>query len=282
MRRRAGGGGARRAELLARSSGVSSPGAAAAWRSAPARSSSSARSGVRTSRWWSAVDQSRLRTSQAAISCWPKWVAACSAVSRGAAKGKVRLLRRRRGAGRRRGGPPCRRCPSAKGPFGWGRRVHGPIHVGVCSEQQRDDVCVAVLTREEERRRPLPRQVHVGARGEQQRDDVCVAARGGSGKRREAAVVFRRGGGVHEMCDRKRRRFCEQPRHVGGAAMPRGVDELPDLLLRRRAVEGIPQLADLARGEIGLALLLRLLVDESSVAPHKHDRRAPSSAAPCP
>ena len=44
---------------------------------------------------------------------------------------------------------------------------------------------------------------------------------------------------------------------------------LLDLLLRRRAVEGIPQLADLARGEIGLALLLRLLVDESSVAPHE-------------
>ena len=46
---------------------------AAAWMSAPARSSASARSGVRNSRWWSAVDQRRLRKSQLAMSWWPRW-----------------------------------------------------------------------------------------------------------------------------------------------------------------------------------------------------------------
>ena len=79
------------ARARASESGVGPPGSAAAWMSAPARSSASARSGVRNSRWWSGVDQRRVRTSQAAMSGWPRWVAMCSAVSFGASKGKVRL-----------------------------------------------------------------------------------------------------------------------------------------------------------------------------------------------
>ena len=62
-------------------------------------------------------------------------------------------------------------------------------------------------------------------------------------------------GGVDVLSDCARERT-EQPRHVGDAAMPRGIDELAELRLRCRAVEGIPQLADLARGDVGLALLL--------------------------
>ena len=64
-------------------SGVGPPGSAAAWRSAPARSSASARlreSASATSRWWSGVDQRRLRTRKARMSWWPRQEATASAV----------------------------------------------------------------------------------------------------------------------------------------------------------------------------------------------------------
>ena len=168
--------------------GVGPPGSAAAWMSAPARSSS-ARSGVRNSRWWSGVDKWQVEESRGDV------VAAAidgdvlrRVVRRGAGEGAA-------GAG---GGEELYDVEVAVLAGDVHRRVAigaGPVHVGVGSEQLRDDLGISLLAGHVQRREAIAQiiasrcLIHLGVCSEQLRDNLGTTPLAGDVQRRDAFIA---------------------------------------------------------------------------------------------